>query len=395
MNNVTKSVGLFWLMSALLSMNVSATNKQVNDYKVTATSPITLNDPHADNTQAVVYIWPKPQNITALTTTEQTLKSNEYWQEVTGEQLSAGVAIYTTSTEAFIRIAPKTHYSEGEALQSEPLNARLLKIRPDSPQSHFQAIEQTVSQQEMSLAGFNDGSIALTTNAQQGVGRLVMQSQQGLAANATYLMHVKEKYSPHQLQVIADNTFQAHGQGFKLVGRLAGEMIDEAHTALNLISPEGIKTPADFQKGRVVLPNDLENVGAYQGFYELEMTTEKVLAGLTVKRSIKVPFAHVIKTAQLESMSPQIDQANKISMPVKILHPGRYAVTATLAQHSSTGQIEYLQTIEVAKWLNEDGIFELPFTIDNQRLQTGPVFLANVKLVDQSRMMLLEHHERF
>ena len=395
MNNLTKSTALFLLANTIFSMHAFATNSLPNDYAVTATSPLLLNDPHADNTQTVVYVWPNPQIKNVVSSKEQTLESNEYWQEVTGAQLMSGLPIYTTSTKAFIRIAPKARYSEGEVFQSEPLNARFIKIRSDMPQSQFQAIEQTVSQQEMSLAGFDDGSIALTTNAQQGAGRLMIQSQQGLAINATYLIHIKEKHSPHRLQVTADNTFEANSQGLKLSGHLLGQRLDEAQTVVNLIGPDGIKTPTRLQKGRVVLPTDLANVGAYQGFYELEVTTEKLLAGLTVKRSIKVPFAQVIKTAQLESVTTLLSEENPISMPIKVMHPGRYAVTATLAQLSSSGQVKYLQTIEVARWLKEDGLFELPFTIDREKQHTGKIFLANVKLVDQSRMMLLEHHARF
>lgn len=364
-----------------------------HDFKVTATTNNKLADPHQSNQDAVVYVWPNTHSKFDAVSQLQTLQSNEYWQEVSAQELNAGIMLFTTSTEAFVRIAPKTQFSEGEAIKSPALDASQLMIKPRLS-STFEAVEQTISQQEMALAGFEDGSVALKTNASNLVGQLTLRSNQNLQRNSRYLVHVKEKFSNQLLQVSAANIYQPEEEAvFSLSAKIAGQDLDEKNTQLRLINSQGEATKLSYDGGKISLPDNLDMVGAYQGFYELELTSMKVLAGISVKRSIKVPFAQVVSTAELgQAIQVENQAAVQFSLPIKVAHPGRYAVKATLALQSTKGKITHLQTIEVANWLQGDNSIILPFTANAPSKSGSKLLLTNVSLVDQSRMMLLEQH---
>lgn len=387
---------LSWFANAsTLFTEIDTQKATFHDFKVTVTTNSKLDDPHQNNQDAVVYVWPNVQQAFAAASQSQTLQSNEYWQEVSAQDLNSGVRLFTSSAQAFIRIAPKTRFSEGEAIQSPALNADQLMIK-SSLAARFEVVEQTISQQEMTLAGFDDGSVALKTNMSSSTGELILRSDQNLQPNSRYLVHVKEKLSEHLLLVTAENTYQADGEKFSLSAQIAGKNLDEKNTQVQLISTQGVITPLSYTAGKITLPDNLDAVGAYSGFYELELTSLKSLAGITVKRSIKVPFSQVVSTASLDQARRVNNQRSvEFLIPIRVAHSGRYAVKATLAAQSKSGTITYLQTIEVANWLQTDSNLILPFTINPSLTSDEQLLLTNISLVDQSRMMVLEQHTRW
>lgn len=333
--------------------------------------------------QRVEYIWPKPHQASAMVL-EQQLSSDEYWETVTGAQLNKGISVYSSSN-GLLRVAPLADNASGARQVAADLDMSQLQVVGAGEQSYAR---QLASQKQMNDAGFTDGSVALSLSNAQGE-MLTLRTNQALKADAKYLVHIKEKNSPYKLAVSAANTMLGQqGERFAIDASVNGVKASAKATQASLISPQGQQTALRFQNGAVVMNQDLEVLGAYTGLYEVQLTTTVQVDGKLVKRSVKVPFANVAKTAQINPQGLTQSEAG-FALPVSVSESGRYGITATLEGTNSAGKKVRLQTVDVAQWLSGNESVSLPFELEKFQ-QYSDLSLVDVKLMDQSRLMVVQ-----
>jgi hypothetical protein len=245
-------------------------------------------------------------------------------------------------------------------------------------------LQQLASLADMEAAGFYDGSVALKVSNLSGEP-MVLSSGQALSANATYLIHVKEKSSTELLEINAPRFLKQDQNSFELDAVVGSAKPFPLATKVTLIAPDGTETGARFLNGKVVFDEPLYTVGADKGFYEVNLTTLVSVNGKAVKRSIKVPFVNTQKTAEMTALTLN----SEASVNLSVFEAGRFNVTATLQGLDANGNWKRLQTVDVAQWLEQDQAMVLPFELEKfsgyQKLQ-----VVDVKLMDQSRLMPLQ-----
>ena len=392
-NKFAKKTTVFCLTASFLSAGmVSAKSNDNQTFSVVAQPTHTVSAGLQVEQKRVEYIWPSPQQAMSMEKM-QSRSSNEYWEKVTGAQLKKGVRLYSQSADALIRLAP----SANNGIQADTLNKDLLKITDKSQLTPVQ-FNKLASQKAMEEAGFSDGSVALKLALTANLSAMYLKSEQALSDKAEYLLHVKEKNSPVTLNVSAPRFFQdTLERPFELDATMANNALDNSRTQVRLIAPNNAASNATFNNGNVSFFQPLSNVGAYQGYYDLELTSTANINGQAVKRTIKLPFVNLVQTAQLQPRAIMEGTSTQpvISVPVNIHEPGRYAVTATLEGFDPQGNQVKMQTVEVAQWMSSSNQLSLPFDFGKLQGFTGPYSLSQVKLTDQSRMMVLQQHTRF
>lgn len=359
--------------TAAASSNIFAA-KQASNTAIPHTTPLAR--------EATTYIWPEPHAAQTNFIEQQSRSSNEYWQVVTGAELSQGISVHTTS-DALIRVASYADYSSGAKQVSEPLNPDMLQMSAKG--EGLLNTPQIISQMQMKHAGFNDGSVALKVNETDE--QLTLRTTQNITDDGRYLLHIKEKNSPIELQLAAKSNIAGITDNvMDLDIKLAEQPIADSETKVRLLDPTGQEVPVAYQGSTVTFANDLGFFGARQGLYELEVNVSKKLDGKLVKRTIKFPFANTVKTAQLNGQ-PKLDMKNGYELAINVFEPGRYGVTATLQGTTATGELIRLQTVSSAAWLEANGSLPLPFTL-NEFQGYRNFTLVDIKLMDQSRMMV-------
>jgi len=311
--------------------------------------------------------------------------SNEYWETVTGAQLKKGVRLYHHKDKALLRIAPKSK----QGILATGLSSELFSLA--SNKGKPQQIQVLAEQEAMMQAGFNDGSIALYVNV-DSPEPTILSTKQALNNNDEYLIHIKEKDSDVILAVDAANYFEQNNTNtLNMNANVNGRALHSKLTTARLLTPTSEVQPAKYTSQGIYFEQPLEHVGAYQGFYDVELTTTAIIDGRQVKRTIKTPFVNVSKTAALEGTVGYVKSNSTLTaiLPLNIAEPGRYAVLATLEHTDKTGSTELIETVEVAQWLEQDSKIKVPFNVANTL--NGDFRLRSVKLTDQSRMMVLAH----
>ncbi|XOV80796.1 MAG: DUF4785 domain-containing protein [Aestuariibacter sp.] len=376
------------LSTATLAFASSAFSADVNTgYQVQREITQAIPEGLQSEQPRVEYIWPAVLPVLSMAANKQQISSDYYWQVVSGKQLTSGVKIYTTTEDALLRLAPKADYSSGVKLQSKDLD--LTQMTLTGAQDKTLSLKQIASVEAMKLAGFDDGSVALRLPQNHSVQPMVLKTQQRLADDAQYLLQVKEKHSPYTLDIEAKNAVEQNDNVMSLSMQVAGQAVNEASTDVQLLSQNGPSVAVTYQDGQVKLPRNLTNVGAFQGLYELQITTLANVEGQWVKRSAKVPFAQHVKTAELAGALQR--KGDHLYVPLMVHEPGRYSVTATLQAFTKLGKQVNVQTADVAQWLAQPQDLRLPFDLSKFEQLQGPFTLLNVQLKDQGRMMPLQY----
>ncbi|WP_199611017.1 DUF4785 domain-containing protein [Flocculibacter collagenilyticus] len=397
------------LSTALFAQTAIANTDNAAAYKVQVLPTHAVSAGIEHSQQRVSYTWPEVQQAMSVAAKQQNLESKEYWQEVSGKQLNQGVKLYNSSADAFVRLAPKATGKQTTSSNAAPLQAEQLYII-DKTTNQRAKVAQLASQKDMEFAGFNDGSVAIKLDSQpvnntklskantHKASALYLKSEQRLAANDRYLVHVVEKNSQVKLAVTAPRVFQANVKSsFELDAKINAKSLSDSNTTVRLINPDGIAKAAAFEQGNIVFQQPLMHVGAHKGFYDIELTTTEMVNGKAVKRTIKVPFSNVVKTAELDVGSTLRINAHgerTVAIPVNALEAGRYAITATLEATNKSGELEKIETVEVAQWLNGKASVEIPFNMSKLQGFRAPIHITQVKLVDQSRMIVLQQVEQ-
>ena len=369
-------------LSLALALTSITANAASNDFTAQQMASTSVPQSNLIEREATIYIWPQPHAADTNFIEQQSRSSNEYWQVITGAQLTKGVSVHTTS-DALVRLASYANYESGSKLVSTSLDPNMLQMSVAGDQ--IIESQRVISEVQMEQAGFTDGSVALKLAKMDEA--LMLKTTQNLADEERYLLHVKEKNSPIVLELAAkSNVAGVVDNSMPLTMNLAKNTIANSEAKVRLLDPKGQEVPVSFSNAQVTFANDLSYFGARQGLYELEVNVSKEIDGKLVKRSVKFPFANTVKTAQLNG-KPKLNDNGGYHLPISVSEPGRYGVTATLQGESANGKLVRLQTISSAAWLDADGNLSLPFTLE-QFKHYNNLSLVDIKLMDQSRMMV-------
>jgi len=372
------------------------TSKTINQLSTAATliaiAISSASHAQAKNDEATFYQWPSSYKTDFTKQNKKAYTSNEYWQVVTGAQLNKGVKVYLSDASTLVKLTPKARFDQGAVFK--PQNLELNQIQLGNNLANKQQIVQLAAQKEMALAGFKDGSIALKVQNASLNAPSVLKYAQPLVADDKYIVHVKDKNSAFKLNVTAPLEIKKQFQPqLTIKAELTNKQFSNTDVSARLISPLGESVELKYNQGKIDFSNELAQLGAVKGLYQVELNVSVKHLANKIKRTIKVPFIQTAQTASILTTEINIESNNQglinVNVPVSIDQEGRFAVKATLQGYSLNNQKVDIATAEVAKFLSHDENLTMPFKVSG--LTKGPYSLSNIILTDQTRMMVLPH----
>ena len=320
--------------------------------------------------------------------------SDEYWFEVTGEQLNNGVDLAISTPGALIRLS-------GKQVKGQFAPAAIA-IDPDQIElsignrSLSQAIEQTVSQQALATANIFPNSSAIKLNKAIGKGDFKLKVKQRLAANQRYIINVKEKGSEHKLNLALPKQSYIQGETVSFDATMTSNKgaIGQVNNHAYVKMPSGEKRPVNFVqangKYQIAIPNSL--IASKRGeLYELHLESKANDNGLTVRRNAKVAFAVAQPTARIQS--DLIMQASAAKVTLTVASEGRYEISGLVYGTDISGKQVPMMLSRSAYYLTP-GEHNIELRFDNNIMKNSglkaPYTVKNIRLMDQSRMALIQ-----
>ncbi|SFC42938.1 DUF4785 domain-containing protein [Pseudoalteromonas denitrificans] len=341
--------------------------------------------------EATFYQWPTTFNTDISVANQKTYISDEYWQEVTGAQLNAGIKVYLSDASTLVKLAPKAKFDEGQVFKPQELELNEIQL-VNNQKSVKQKLVQLAAQKDMALAGFKDGSIALKVENASLASETILKYAQPLVADDKYIVHVKDKNSAFKLKVTSPLSIKKQLQPkLKLNAQLTNKQFSNKDVNAYLISPLGEKVALKYNQGNIVFSDELHQLGAVKGLYQVELNITTDHLANKIKRTIKVPFIQTAETAKVVTSDINIAAKNKtnvkVTVPLSIAQEGRFAVKATLQGFNLNNQKVDIATAEIAQYLYSDASLIMPFKVTG--ITKGPYSLSNIILTDQTRMIVL------
>jgi len=208
------SVSSLSMLALVISTNVNAASsspiKQLSIPAVQQTELVSIAAPDYKIEQQAVHFSQKvsPKSQLSLQAHAYESISDEYWLEVTGEQLNKGLNLDISNPGALIRLSAKQikNGSSVLGLAIDPSKVQLLK----NNQVLQAPFKQTISQQQLATANVFPNSSAMQLDKSMGKGTFTLQVNQPLNVKQHYMVNVKEKNSPYKLHLsIAKQSYLA------------------------------------------------------------------------------------------------------------------------------------------------------------------------------------------
>lgn len=339
--------------------------------------------------------------------------SDEYWFEATGKQLKAGIELAISTPGALVRLSGKQSKNEYSTQNNaiDPNTVQLFK----NDKMLSAPFTQKVSQQEFATANIFPNSSAMKLSSKLGKGVFTLKVNDNLDDKQHYVVNVKEKNAEHKLHLSLAKQSYMEGEKINFTSQLKATSTNIVTLTQNIPlayikMPFGEREPLIFTKKgdlfQFTLPTDLATTKRGQ-LFELYVETENNANGLKVKRNAKVAFAIAQPTARIktvakpnqESIIASIDNAKKILVPsfvdinLLVASEGRYEVSAMI--YGSTGKKLNLPfMLSRSAYYLTPGEHTVKLQLDNNIIKNSglkaPYTVKNVRLMDQSRMALLQ-----
>lgn len=330
--------------------------------------------------------------------------SREYWVAVSGSELAAGFAIFTTAPGALVRIQPGDPGATGQVVDPRDL-------RIESPNGQQLTAEEaadtlvTAEQLAAADAPFAEGTCALRLRDELGGGRFVLQWP--AAGAGRYVVHVFDRESTIALVAEASRGNFLAGERIDVALRLqAGGVVASIDRADGfLTSPSGRVFPVSLQRSSdggfvavASLPPAVES--GTGGLWELVGSVGGVRDGVPVLRSTRLAFSVAAPTGRFDGNAEALrgrQGERTVRLGVDAASEGRYEVRGLLYGLDREGRLRPAATGHAAAWLPAGkGALTLRFdaaTLKSSGL-TGPWELRGLELRDQGRLGLLERRQR-
>lgn len=337
-------------------------------------------------------------------------QSREYYVEVSGDELNAGVAIHTTSPRALVRVQP---LGGGAQRDTGAIHPGSLVVSDPAGRvfASGSGMDMLVTADKLNKADipFADGTSAFRLRADRGAGTFKVRAGDVQGA-ARYLINVVEPDSRIVLAMQTDAPNYLHGQQLTIMPELQeqeqeqdrGRMSRHALEKLEgvVVSPAGRIFPVSFKvdkdgRVRARLQLDADETPA-QGLWEVQASGDAQVRGQTVKRSLRVAFAVALPVARLDGSATVVNEPGSVGvrLGVQVGAAGRYE-TRGLLYGMVGGALKPLAVGHSAQWL-EPGNQSLVLLYDAALLAeaTGPFELRDLNLLDQGRMGVLQRQQR-
>lgn len=344
---------------------------------------------------------------------EQASQSDEYWVNVTGAQLNAGVSLTMSQASSLVRIAPRGDTSSGALMHAEAIAPERVQIQRVSPNQSPQGkaassgintneslVKSMANADALASAGLTDDSSALQMSAKATPGQYRLQVSQPLTPSANYLVNVKEKGSPYQLSVKASSAIAADAQTLGL--ELALSQSDNTFVPqATLKQADGDMQPLTMVKQgetwQAVIPAGVALSSSNAGFSEVEITVQTQVDGRPVQRTVKSVFKSYVNSA---SIKPEVltvwDKGlpNQINFELSVAEAGRFGLSGTLTGTNAEGQKVAILRTQAANWLTPESP-KLKLMLDPKLIQASglqpPFELNELELQDQGQMARLSY----
>jgi len=311
-------------------------------------------------------------------------KSYSYREEVTAEQLHAGVVLPTLAPGAVMRITP---------LQDRALPNLILKT-PDNQVLSLQQASVLYSEDE----AFGDKSITtkhqtmIQIKPELGFGNFTLKSKKSNAKpKQHYLISVFDKFSTSYLQVETDSVHYQFGD--KLTATITLKDDDTNYTSdkveATLVSPTGEMTPIELTKinhnqyeGTASLSSGVNDHG--ENWY-IEASVSANYGDHFLRRSGHTAFSYAVPSASLLNVKKISTKPLTFVATLDIATASRYALQSVLFRKNG-GEAKPIETSQKAQWL-ETGRQVIQFTFDNSsQFADDMLYLGYLRLIDYGQL---------
>jgi len=319
--------------------------------------------------------------------------SDEYWLEVDGQTLNKGLMLSVNQPESLIRLSAKQ--SIGQSLpDNHAIDPQFLELRKDK-RFIEKAFSQRVSQEQMATASILANSSAVKMSAAAGTGQFQLRVSQQLAPTQKYIINVKEKGSVYrQSLATSQQAYIAGGQAsFKATMTHQNTALSSTKHRTFLKAPNGEMNEVNYvvngEQLQVDLPANVHNEMRGQ-LFELHVESTANDNGKRVLRHGKLAFAVAAPTALMTIEGASLKSA---SINLDVASEGRYALSGVVYGQDSSGAMQPLMQSSSAYYLSpgqQTVALEFDQTVLNASSLSAPYSLGNTKLVDQSRISVLQ-----
>ncbi|MCL1119934.1 DUF4785 family protein [Shewanella seohaensis] len=338
---------------------------------------------------------------------EQANQSDEYWLNVTGAELNAGVQLNLSQAGSLVRIAPRGDVSTGALMHADAVAPERVQIhrigqtpqgKNASPQATESLVKSLVSADALASAGLADDSSALQMSEKATAGEYRLQVSQPLVAKANYLVNVKEKGSPYQLSIKTPSAIAADAQtvGVKLaLSHSDNQFAPQAKLKQADGTEQALTMVKQGDEWQALVPADLPLASSNAGLSEIEVTVQTQIDGRPVQRTVKTAFKSYVNSA---SIKPEVltvwDKGvpNQVNFELDIAEAGRFGLSGVLTGTNAEGQKVAIMRTQAANWLTPESP-KLKLMFDPTLIQASglqpPFELNELELQDQGQMARL------
>ncbi|MDH1471038.1 DUF4785 domain-containing protein [Shewanella sp. GD03713] len=338
---------------------------------------------------------------------EQASQSDEYWLNVTGAELNAGVQLNLSQAGSLVRIAPRGDVSTGALMHADAVAPERVQIqrigqtpqgKNASPQATESLVKSLVSADALASVGLADDSSALQMSEKATAGEYRLQVSQPLVAKANYLVNVKEKGSPYQLSIKAPSAIAADAQtvGVKLaLSQSDNQFAPQAKLKQADGTEQALAMVKQGDEWQALVPADLPLASSNAGLSEIEVTVQTQVDGRPVQRTVKTAFKSYVNSA---SIKPEVltvwDKGvpNQVNFELDIAEAGRFGLSGVLTGTNAEGQKVAIMRTQAATWLTPESP-KLKLMFDPTLIQASglqpPFELNELELQDQGQMARL------
>ncbi|MCE9685528.1 DUF4785 domain-containing protein [Shewanella sp. AS16] len=359
------------------------------------------------STDYISFITPLSGEFTASPPqTRQTRLSDEYWLNVSGAELSGGIDLPISQASSVIRIAPRGDTSSGGLIKADAIAPETISLSLASAKTGKHEapswVKSMADAQALASAGLSDDSSALTLRADAKPGKYRLRVKQPLAAQARYLVNVKEKHSPYQLKLGAPMSIEAEAGQIGLdISLSQGQQGLAPRARLIQAGGESLEL-AVRQQGetwQAVLTEPLPAAKNNADLSEIQVDIQTEVDGRPLLRSVKTAFKAYVNSAKL---LPQADSRWQGDLPtgvdfgLELITEGRFGLSAVLTGTNSQGKSVAILKSQAAAWITPDAP-RLRLELDPELIAASglraPFELRELTLTDQGQMARLSYQD--
>lgn len=341
-----------------------------------------------------------------FTAKEYTNISDEYWFEVTGKQLKLGIDLAISNPGALIRLSGKKT-KDKYSVQAKAIDPNSVQLFKNSKKLSA-PFSQKVSQQEFATANIFPNSSAIKLNNALGKGEFTLKVNDYLDDSQRYIINVKEKNAEHKLHLSLAKQSYIQGEKINFSSQLKAIGLNKATLTQGkqlayIQIPSGEKKQVNSIKNgnqfQFTMPQNITPSKRGQ-LFELHVETENDVNGLKIKRNAKVAFTVAQPTARIKEVA-KMDEAliqkqttpSFVDISLQVASEGRYEISAMV--YDSSGEklgVPFMLSRSAYYLLPGEHTVKLQFdtNIIKRSGIRAPYIVKNVRLMDQSRMALLQ-----